>query len=141
MSFLGSIGHIMEVSGLEYLLGQVYADSTVKHVISGKAYARAMRGHLLVTSALHTIMTSMALNTPLPPVHTEGTESSDIFDTETLLDCEVPEMPTGTIAAEQSDDKQFPHSAFTRGPRSPALEEGMRAAMGATRERCAGPYA
>ena len=110
MSFLGSIGHIMEVSGLEYLLGQVYADSTVKHMISGKAYARAMRGHLLVTSALHTIMTSMALNTPLPPVHTEGTESSDILDTETLLDCEVPEMPTGTIAAEQSDDKQFSQS-------------------------------
>ena len=37
--------------------------------------------------------------------------------------------------------KQFPHSAFARGPRSPALEEGMRAAMGATRERCEGPYA
>ena len=36
---------------------------------------------------------------------------------------------------------QFPHSAFARGPRSPALEEGMRAAMGATRERREGPYA
>ena len=83
MSFLGSIGHIMEGSGLEYLLGQVYADSTVKNMISGKAYARAMRGHLPVTSALHTIMTSMALNTPLPPVHMEGTDSSDILDTET----------------------------------------------------------
>ena len=34
---------------------------------------------------------------------------------------------------------EFPHSAFARGPRSPALEEGMRAAMGATRERCEGP--
>ena len=36
---------------------------------------------------------------------------------------------------------QFPHSAFARGPHSPALEEGMRAAMGATREYCAGLYA
>ena len=36
---------------------------------------------------------------------------------------------------------QFPHSAFARGPRSPALEEGMRVAMGATCECCAGPYA
>ena len=36
---------------------------------------------------------------------------------------------------------KFPHSAFARGPRSPALEEGMRASMGATRECCAGPYA
>ena len=30
---------------------------------------------------------------------------------------------------------------FARGPRSPTLEEGMRAAMGATDECCAGPYA
>ena len=37
--------------------------------------------------------------------------------------------------------QQFPHSALAREPRSPALEEGMRAAVGATRERCAGPYA
>ena len=36
---------------------------------------------------------------------------------------------------------QFPHSAFARGPRSPALEEGMRASVGATRECYAGPYA
>ena len=36
---------------------------------------------------------------------------------------------------------EFPHSAFVRGPRSPALEKGMRAAMGATRECCAGPHA
>ena len=37
---------------------------------------------------------------------------------------------------------QFPHLAFVRGPRSPALEERMRAAMGATEERSAGrpPY-
>ena len=37
---------------------------------------------------------------------------------------------------------QFPHSAFARGPRSPAFEERMWAAMGATGERSAGrpPY-
>ena len=36
---------------------------------------------------------------------------------------------------------QFGHLAIARGPRSPALEEGMRASLGATRECCAGPYA
>ena len=37
---------------------------------------------------------------------------------------------------------QFPHSAFARGPRSPAFEERMRVAMGATGKRSAGrpPY-
>ena len=34
---------------------------------------------------------------------------------------------------------QFPHSAFARGQRSPALAERMRAAMGATDECSAGP--
>ena len=35
-------------------------------------------------------------------------------------------------------EEQFPHSAFASGPRSPAFQEGMRAAMGATGERSAG---
>ena len=37
---------------------------------------------------------------------------------------------------------EFPHSAFVRGLRSPAFEERMRVAMGATGERSAGrpPY-
>ena len=33
------------------------------------------------------------------------------------------------------------HIRHSRGPRSPALEEWMRADMGATRECCAGPHA
>ena len=48
MSFLASIGHIMTGSGLQRLLELVYAENTVKHIMSGKAYDRAFRGHLLL---------------------------------------------------------------------------------------------
>ena len=57
MSFLGCIGSVMVASGLEELLGVVFAPNTVKHVLSGKALARAVRGHMLVDSALSAILT------------------------------------------------------------------------------------
>ena len=52
MSFLGSIGKIMECSGLSELLQTTYGSNTVQHMLTGKAYARSLRGHLLVQSAL-----------------------------------------------------------------------------------------
>ena len=52
MSFMGSIGNMMAGSGLKELLEEVYAENTVPHLLSGKAYARALRAHLLVQSAL-----------------------------------------------------------------------------------------
>ena len=64
MSFLGSIGHIIEGSGLDYILEQVYAPNTVKHLLSGKAYSGAIRGHLLVSAALHTMLTCRAQKKP-----------------------------------------------------------------------------
>ena len=49
---MGSIGNMMAGSGLKELLEEVYAESTVPYFLSGKAYARALRAHLLVQSAL-----------------------------------------------------------------------------------------
>ena len=42
MSFLGSIGNIMDGSGISELLHVVYGENTVKHMMSGKAIARSM---------------------------------------------------------------------------------------------------
>ena len=47
MSFLGCIGSMMKGSGLE-VLENVYGPNAVKYIISGKAYARALRAHFLV---------------------------------------------------------------------------------------------
>ena len=60
MSFLGSIGHLMAGTGLEELLGTIYAPNTVGHMLSGKAVARAMRGHQLVDTALSAMLLTEA---------------------------------------------------------------------------------
>ena len=56
MSFLGSIGTLMKGSGLEDLLSQVYAENSVKHMMSGKAVVRAIRAHILVESSLMSLL-------------------------------------------------------------------------------------
>lgn len=52
MSFLGAIGYMMSGSGLEELWCLVYARNSVIHMISGHAYARALRAHFLTQRAL-----------------------------------------------------------------------------------------
>lgn len=56
-SFLGSIGCLMEGSGLCAALENVYAPVTVGHMFSGKAFALAIRGHMLC--ALVVFITSL----------------------------------------------------------------------------------
>ena len=58
MSFLGCIGHIMSDSGLREVLETVYADNAVTHMLTGKAIARAIRGHNLVSMALQSLLVS-----------------------------------------------------------------------------------
>ena len=56
MSFYGSIGHLMVGSGLQSILELIYAEHTVPHMLSGKAYSRATRGHLITAGALSAIL-------------------------------------------------------------------------------------
>lgn len=65
MSFLGTIGHLMAGTGLDVVLSQVYAENTVNHMLSGKAYARALRGYLMVDSSLNSIVLNDVLNDEL----------------------------------------------------------------------------
>ena len=48
LSFLGSIGHLIEGSYLKRLFEAFYTKNTVPHIMSGKAVSRALRAHLLV---------------------------------------------------------------------------------------------
>ena len=102
MSFLGSIGHIMEGSGLEDLLELVYAKNTVSHMMSGKAISRAWRGHLLADAALNTLLMADVYNVPLPskenvdaPLHTAGNELPENEETPTHE--EEPETATSDL--------------------------------------------
>ena len=56
MSFLGAIGKLMKNSGISELLSTVYAPNTTGHMLSGKAVSRAVRGHLLISQALNSIL-------------------------------------------------------------------------------------
>ena len=56
MSFLGSIGQLMGGSGMDQLLEQIYAGNVIHHILSGKAFSRALHGHLLVHTVLQTLM-------------------------------------------------------------------------------------
>ena len=52
MSYLGSIGQIMSGSGLAELWEKVYAKGSVVHMLTGHAYSRAVRAHILSLLAL-----------------------------------------------------------------------------------------
>lgn len=52
----------MSGSGLDVVLAQIYAENSVVHMQTGKAYARAIRGHFMVDSVLNSIIFDDILN-------------------------------------------------------------------------------
>ena len=74
MSFLGAIGDMMSGSGIGELLELVYATNSVGHMVSGKAFARAIRGHFLVDSCLNNILIAKIVKEENNP---EGLENID----------------------------------------------------------------
>ena len=56
MSFLGCIGYLMSGSGLKELLNEVFAENTINHMMTGKAYSKAVRAHILVQMSIATIV-------------------------------------------------------------------------------------
>jgi len=72
MSFLGSIGSIMDGSGLSDAMQCCYGPNAVTHIISGKAVERAVRAHFLTESALFALLLedqfdlSLGQNTVVP---------------------------------------------------------------------------
>ena len=51
-SYLGCIGYIMDGSGLAEAMGVVYGTNTVKYILKGAAYSKALRAHFLTDAAL-----------------------------------------------------------------------------------------
>lgn len=46
MSFVGSIGSLMDGSGIESVLQLVYGENSINHILRGKAISRAIRAHI-----------------------------------------------------------------------------------------------
>ena len=65
MNLLGAIGTLMDGTGLKDILGVVYGENSVTHMMTGKSVQRAFRGHLLVDKCLNRMMvTEMAGDSP-----------------------------------------------------------------------------
>jgi len=56
MNALGTIGTLMQGSGLDGILEVVFGENAVKHMLSGKSVQQAFRRHLLVTSSLYALL-------------------------------------------------------------------------------------
>jgi hypothetical protein len=90
MSFLGSIGHLLAGSGLQELLEFVYASDAVGHMLSDKAIARDIRGHLLVDAALNAMLmkdlygTVPSLHSKTHAIETETTDNEQLTQHESL---------------------------------------------------------
>ena len=56
MSFLSSIGCVMEGAGLQNVPETAYAPINVGHMLTGKTYSRAIRGYFLTSSALMSML-------------------------------------------------------------------------------------
>lgn len=56
MSYLGAIGYIMDGSGIEDLWSTVYAAESIKKMLNGHAFSRALRAHILSYTALGIII-------------------------------------------------------------------------------------
>lgn len=80
MGFLGVIGHLMNNLGLKELLETVYTETSVSHMMTGKAYLSAVRGHLLVEIALRTIILSELYDFDLPKEKAEVSENCSTMD-------------------------------------------------------------
>ena len=96
MSFVGSIGHFMQGSGLSEALGTIYGESTVNKMLSGKSIVRALRGLFLTEKALTIEIQELLL-------------SDNVIDQEGI-DCiqnEISKLRNGDITIEYIDPNKI----------------------------------
>ena len=60
MSFLGTMGHIMENRRLSEIFETTYARNSVQHILCGKAHERAVHAHNLLSTVLQRKICKMA---------------------------------------------------------------------------------
>ena len=97
MSFLGTIGDLMAGSGLQERLEVVFAGNAVRHMLTGKAISRAVRGHMLVDAALNSILVAKAYPIPLPTKETDEPKRDTASTDPENDDVETGQQKQGTV--------------------------------------------
>jgi hypothetical protein len=77
LSYLGSVGTLMRGSGLEEILSVLYGKNVVEQILQGRDYERAVRGHLIVYTALSCLLTNVLL-----PSDSDASQATVNFDNE-----------------------------------------------------------
>ena len=90
MSFYGSVGTIMDGSGISKLFECVYGPNAVKHVVTGKAVSRASRAHLPTESATMVKLQKTALTKNCN--ENMSKELIDSLKTFYKFDLQIPEL-------------------------------------------------
>ncbi|GFN74416.1 hypothetical protein PoB_000092200 [Plakobranchus ocellatus] len=114
MSYLGTIGHLMTGSGLRGLLEMMYTLDAVVHMLSGKAVAKAVRGHFLVDSVLNALLASSTFDIALPSVVSEETDpATTVIDKRGEISAsECEEMEEGDNACSKNKMKDDIDDAY-----------------------------
>jgi hypothetical protein len=108
MSFLGSIGHIMAGSGISEILSIIYAENTVDHMLSGKALARSLRGHITLASNVYGLLLKEIL-CDMTTAHDGGSEITEASqhvmepDSSSEVDGELPENANDQVTLSPTD--------------------------------------
>ena len=109
MRSLGCTGSAMSASSTEELLEVVYAQNTVGYMLSGKALARAVREYLLVDSALNSMMTAQAFDTPLLDIHMTGNKELITVEEHEAVESQRETETSDTRAGIQEDLQELIH--------------------------------
>ena len=56
MNLFGYAGTLIEGSGPSEILGEIYGENAVVHMLTGKAYSRALHGHIIIDHALSKLL-------------------------------------------------------------------------------------
>ena len=96
MNFLGCVGTLMPNSGLSDILEEIYRENAVHHILLGKAYSRAIRGHFLVDLALNTILIKHMISKDDVQIREQFKDVSTIYEdllsgSVKLKDVEIPQ--------------------------------------------------
>ena len=84
MHFLGAIGDIMAGSGLSDALETCYGPITITHLMTGKAYSKAIRGHFLSESDLMVLLLEKLFDASVDLVDVATIEHTDICELKQL---------------------------------------------------------
>ena len=72
--------------GWVWTLECIYATNSVTHMLSGKAVARAVRAHILISSALNMLLVSQAIGIPLRKACQDQKGNADTEDETTSME-------------------------------------------------------